>query len=91
MKCVNKTWKADGDATEYSLKRAWRDEVNHVPEHLEQHNDPSLEEQSLVLVEAVRKARVDDSLIREKMDSTFSLRRWEVVGEKPMVLEIRSR
>uniref|UniRef100_A0A3P8RY04 Uncharacterized protein n=1 Tax=Amphiprion percula TaxID=161767 RepID=A0A3P8RY04_AMPPE len=88
---VNKKRKADGDVTKYTLKRAKRGEVNHVPEHPEQHDDASLEEQRLLLVEASKKARLDHSFIREKMDLTFSLRRREIVEEQPMVMEIQTR
>ncbi|XP_035805347.2 uncharacterized protein LOC118470478 [Amphiprion ocellaris] len=88
---VNKKRKADGDVTKYTLKRAKRGEVNHVPEHPEQHDDASLEEQRLLLVEASKKARFDHSFIREKMDLTFSLRRREIVEEQPMVMEIQTR
>ncbi|XP_008293416.1 uncharacterized protein LOC103367225, partial [Stegastes partitus] len=88
---VNKKRKPNGDETKYTLKRAKRGEVNHVPEHPEQHDDASLEEQRVLLVEASKKARLDHSFIREKMDLTFSLRRREVVEEQPMVMEIQER
>lgn len=43
---VNKKQKPNGAETRYTLKRAKRGEVNRVPEHPDQHDDASLEEQS---------------------------------------------
>ncbi|RXN13485.1 hypothetical protein ROHU_009674 [Labeo rohita] len=87
---INSKSKGDGDMT-YTLKRAKRGEINHCPNHPNEHDDASLEEQRMLLVEASKKARVDDSLIRVKMDLTFSLRRREVVEEQPMVMVIQNR
>ena len=42
-------------------------------------------------MEASKKARVDESLIKAKMDMTFSLRRKEVVNKQPMVAELKDR
>lgn len=61
--------------TTYTLKRAKRGEINHCPNHPHEHDDASLEEQRMLLMEASKKARVDDTLIRVKMDLTFSLRK----------------
>lgn len=83
--------KADGDIAKYTLKRAKRGEINHFPEHPNQHDDASLEQQRILLVEASKKAKVDESFIREKMELTFSLRRREVVDDQPMVIEIQDR
>ncbi|RXN39329.1 Sterile alpha motif domain-containing 3 [Labeo rohita] len=87
---INSKSKGDGDMT-YTLKRVKRGEINHCPNHPNEHDDASLEEQRMLLVEASKKARVDDSLIRVKMDLTFSLRRREVVEEQPMVMVIQNR
>lgn len=43
------------------------------------------------MVEASKKARVYEALIREKMDLTFSLRRREVVEDQALVVEIQNR
>ena len=42
-------------------------------------------------MEASKKAREDESLIKAKMDMTFSLRRKEVVDKQPMVAELKDR
>ncbi|KAL6455036.1 hypothetical protein MHYP_G00365210 [Metynnis hypsauchen] len=88
---INKKRKADDNWSSYTLKRAKRGEVNHVPEHPSNHNDDSLEEQRLLLVEETRKARKDMAVIREKMQLTFSLRRREVIEDQPMVAQIQER
>lgn len=88
---VNKKRRVDGGTTKYTLKRARRGEVNYVPQHPQQQDDASLEEQRLLLVEASKKAQLDRSLVREKMDLTFSLRRREIVEEQPMVVEVQNR
>ncbi|KAL6483860.1 hypothetical protein MHYP_G00087320 [Metynnis hypsauchen] len=88
---INKKRKADDNWSSYTLKRAKRGEVNHVPEHPSNHNDDSLEEQRLLLVEETRKARKDMAVIREKMQLTFSLRRREVIEDQPIVAQIQER
>lgn len=92
VKCLlTESEKADGDTTKYTLKRAKRGEVSYVPQHPQQQDDASLEEQRILLVEASKKARLDHSFVREKMDLTFSLRRKEIVEEQPMVMEVQKR
>ena len=88
---VNRKRKADGDTIKYTLKRAKRGEVNYVPQHPQQQDDASLEEQRILLVEASKKARLDHSFVSGKMDLTFSLRRREIVEEQPMVMEVQKR
>ena len=89
--CVNQKRKADGETVPYTLKRAERGEINFVPEHPDQYDDASLEEQRLMLVEASKRARTDDSVLAEKMRITFSLRRKEIEEDQPMVIEVQRR
>ncbi|XP_062410761.1 uncharacterized protein LOC134101179 [Sardina pilchardus] len=65
--------------------------TNPSPDHPNDQDEASLEEQRLLLVEASKKARLDESLIKEKMDLTFSLRRKEVVDKQPMVQDLKDR
>ncbi|KAG9277981.1 hypothetical protein AMEX_G5761 [Astyanax mexicanus] len=89
---VNKKREGDEnvDGRRFSLKKAKRGEVNHVPDHPENFNY-SLEDQRCVLVDAMKKKEKDMELIRQKMDLTFSLRRKEIVEVEPMVLEVQER
>ena len=88
---VNRKQKADGGTIKYTLKRAKRGKMNYVPQHPQQQDDASLEEQRILLVEASKKARLDHSFVSGKMDLTFSLRRREIVEEQPMVMEVQKR
>lgn len=88
---LNSKRKTDGDATQFVLKRPKRGEINHCPDHPNDQDEASLEEQRLLLVEASKKARLDESFIKEKMDLTFSLRRKEVVDKQPMVQDLKDR
>lgn len=90
---VNRKRGRDEDVTErrFSLKKPKRGEVNHVPDHPENYDDDTLEDQRCLLVDAMKKKGKDMQLIREKMDLTFSLRRKEIVEMEPMVLEIQER
>ncbi|KAL1270834.1 hypothetical protein QQF64_029850, partial [Cirrhinus molitorella] len=89
---VNRKRKDDAsNQRSFTLKKAKRGEVNHVPEHPCNHTDTSLEEQRIILVEETKKARRDMAAISEKMELTFSLRRKEMVQEQPMIVEVQER
>ena len=81
----------EDDGTSPSLKRAKRGEINHVPDHPENYNDDSLEDERLLLVEEFKKKNKNAPLIRQKMELTFSLRRREMVELQPMVSEVLER
>lgn len=81
----------EDDGAGPSLKRAKRGEINHVPDHPENHNDNSLEDERLALVEEFKKKNKNVALTRQKMELTFSLRRKEIVELQPMVSEILER
>lgn len=78
---------ADGEEGTFSLKRG---EVNYVPDHPENQDD-TLEDLRLALVDEMKKRSKNMTLIRQKMDLTFSLRRKEVVEVQAMVSEIQDR
>ena len=88
---LNRKRRADGETTQFVLKRPKRGEINHCPDHPNDQDEASLEEQRQLLMEESKKARVDESLIKAKMDMTFSLRRKEVVDKQPMVAELKDR
>ncbi|KAM4540181.1 uncharacterized protein PAE49_020850 isoform 1-T2 [Odontesthes bonariensis] len=88
---LNSKRKTDGETGPYTLKKAKRGEINHFPEHPNQQDDASLEQQRKLLVEASKKAKIDQKFIRETMEMTFSLRRRELVDDQPMVTEVQDR
>ncbi|TDG99317.1 hypothetical protein EPR50_G00209730 [Perca flavescens] len=67
------------DEGRFSLKKPKQGEVNHVPDHPENYNDETLEDQRCVLVGEMKKKGKDMEVIGQKMDLTFSLRRKEIV------------
>ncbi|XP_057675416.1 uncharacterized protein LOC130905771 [Corythoichthys intestinalis] len=86
---INQRKRGSEDAsTSPSLKRAKRGEINHLPDHPENYNDDSLENERLVLVEDFKRKNKNVALIRQNMELTFSLRRSEIVELQPMVSEI---
>ncbi|KAJ8349705.1 hypothetical protein SKAU_G00248350 [Synaphobranchus kaupii] len=89
---INRKRRNDGDdGASPSLKRANRGEINHVPDHPDNHTDDSLEEERLALVEEFKKRNKNVALIKQQMELTFSLRRKEIVDLEPMVSEVRER
>ena len=88
---LNRKRRADGETTQFILKKPKRGEINHCPDHPNDQDEACFEEQRQLLIEASKKARVDESLIKGKMDMTFSLRRKEVVDKQPMVAELKDR
>lgn len=93
--CIEVSFKkkrsCEDDGAGPSLKRAKRGEINHVPDHPENHNDDSLEDERLALAEECKKKNKNVALIRQKMELTFSLRRREIVELQPMVSEVLER
>lgn len=75
----------------FTFKRPRRGEVNHVPDYPQHHNDFTLEEERLHLVEEMKKKKRDKTVIQHKMELTFSLRRKEIVEGQPMVSEVQER
>ncbi|XP_034557898.1 uncharacterized protein LOC117825987 isoform X1 [Notolabrus celidotus] len=81
----------DPDKGGFSLKKPKRGEVNHLPDHPENFDDDTLEDERCVLVDETKKKQKDMELISQKMELTFSLRRKEIIEVQPMVMEIQER
>ncbi|XP_073671408.1 uncharacterized protein [Paramisgurnus dabryanus] len=88
---INKKRGGDGEDHRKSLKKAKREEVNYLPDHPTGQSDDTLEEERLILVEELKKRNKNETLISQKMNLTFSLRRQEVVEVGPMVAEMLER
>ena len=89
---VNRKRKAgEEEDTPFTLKRPKRGEVNHVPDYPQHHDDSTLEEERVALIDETKKKKKNTTLIRHKMELTFSLRRREVVEGQPMVSEVQQR
>ncbi|KAL6455214.1 hypothetical protein MHYP_G00363480 [Metynnis hypsauchen] len=80
-----------GEGLKARMKKSKRAEVNFLPDHPEGQTDESLENERVAIVEETRKKRIDATLIRQKMDATFSLRRKEVIEVEALVEEIGER
>ena len=63
----------------------------HVPDYPQHHNDSTLEEERVALVDEMKKKQRNMTVIQQKMALTFSLRRREVVEGQPMVSEVQER
>lgn len=73
-----------------NIKKPRRAEVNYCPQHPKGETSESLERERVDLLAAIKK-RNNDKVVKEKMERTFSYRRQEVVQEKPMIAEFKSR
>uniref|UniRef100_A0A8C1X4F8 PB1 domain-containing protein n=1 Tax=Cyprinus carpio TaxID=7962 RepID=A0A8C1X4F8_CYPCA len=73
-----------------NIKKPRRAEVNYCPQHPKGETSESLERERVNLLAAIKK-RNNDKVVKEKMERTFSYRRQEVVQEKPMIAEFKSR
>lgn len=73
------------------MKKTKRGEVNNLPDHPENFDDDTLEDERCVLVDETKKKWKDMELISQKMELTFFLRRKEIIEVQPMVTEIQER
>lgn len=77
---LNKKRKDGGkDDRPFTLKKPKREEVNHVPYYPQFHDDCTLEEERIALIQEMMKKKKNVSLIKQKMELTFSLRLKEVI------------
>ncbi|TWW71186.1 hypothetical protein D4764_17G0006690 [Takifugu flavidus] len=81
----------DGEDSPFTLKKPKRGEVNHVPDYPQHHDDSTLEEERVALVNEMQKKQKNMTVIRQKMALTFSLRRREVVECQPLVSKVQER
>lgn len=72
-------------------KRKGGDEDGHVPDHPQYHDDSTLEEERVAVVDEIKKKLNDMTVIQQKMALTFSLRWREIVEGQPMVSEVQER
>lgn len=81
----------DKDHPHSNIKRARRAEVNFLPNFPRGQNQASLEEIRVEILHDVEKSEKNLSLIEGHMQTTFALRRQEIVQENPMVKDFLVR
>lgn len=64
---INRKRQCDEDDGACSLKKAKQGEINHVPDHPNNHTEDSLEKERLTLVEEYMKRNKDVELLQQKM------------------------
>lgn len=72
-------------------QKAMRSEVNFLPEHPQNRTMEMLEQDRNDLQSEMKKKNVDWKKVDALMDSTFSLRRKEVIREEPLVKDLKTR
>ncbi|KAG5279480.1 hypothetical protein AALO_G00078240 [Alosa alosa] len=72
-------------------KKAMRSEVNFLPEPPQNRSLEMLEQDRRNLESEMMKRNVDWKKVDALMDSTFSLRRKEIIGEEPLVKDLKAR
>ncbi|KAL0984159.1 hypothetical protein UPYG_G00137860 [Umbra pygmaea] len=80
----------DGEGLRHSVKKSKRAEVNFLPGHPEGQNDDTLEAERLAMVDEMKKKKRNNTLVKDKMNLTFSLRR-KVVEVQPLVSDVQER
>ena len=81
---------ADKYQPAYDVKKARRAEVNFCPRYPAGETQESLEGERVALLSEVKK-RNNDKVVKEKMAKTFAYRRQEVVRDKPMIVQFKTR
>lgn len=81
---------ADSSTPGRNLKKAKKSEVNYLPPHPQGETDATLEKERVELLYEYKK-RDNKKLINEKMAKTFSLRRNDVILNKPPVIDFKAR
>lgn len=89
VNCRKRKSAAGGPPTK-SLKRAKKSEVNYLPPHPQGETDETLEKERIELLYEYKK-RDNTKIINEKMAKTFSLRRNDVILNKPAVIDFKAR
>ncbi|XP_068566737.1 sterile alpha motif domain-containing protein 3-like [Cebidichthys violaceus] len=83
--------KRKGQTPPRSVKRPKRFEINFLPNFPEGEDETSMESKRKELVEEMKKRRPTAALISKNMDSTFALRRKELVNLEPPVKDTVER
>lgn len=73
------------------LKKAKRSEINFLPDIPEGKSPDCLESERTVLIEEMKKKKRDGKMMATLMESTFALRRKEIVEGEPPVSEVEDR
>ncbi len=81
---------ADSSTPGGYLKKVKKSEVNYLPSHPTGETDATLEKEQVELLYKYKK-RDNNKLINEKMAKTFSLRRNDVILNKPTVIDFKAR
>lgn len=81
----------EGESSSKNIKRPRRGEANYLPNLPEGHDETSLENVRMVLVEEMKKKQANGTLISQMMDRSFPLRRQEIVKKVPAVQKMVER
>lgn len=89
VNCRKRKSAADAPPTR-SLKKAKKSEVNYLPPHPQGETDETLEKERVDFLYEYKK-RDNTKIINVKMAKTFSLRRNDVILNKPAVIDFKAR
>ncbi len=89
VNCRKRKSAADGPPTK-SVKKAKKSEVNYLPPHPQGETDETLEKERIELLYEYKK-KDNTKIINEKMAKTFSLRRNDVIFNRPAVTDFKAR
>lgn len=80
-----------GKTPQRRIKRPKRFEINYLPNFPDGEDETSMESKQKELVEEMKQHRPCSALITKNMDSTFALRRKELVNSEPPVKDMMER
>lgn len=83
--------RSDTSTGNRKLKKAKRSEINFLPDIPEGKSPDCLESERIALMEEMKKKKRDGKMMDALMESTFALRRKEIVDGEPPVSEIEDR
>lgn len=81
----------EDDPHNKEIKKPRKGEINFLPNYPEGLDQHHLEEARQVLVQEMKKAKPNGSLVKKEMNMTFAQRRAEVVKDKPPIIEMVQR
>ncbi|XP_067276272.1 uncharacterized protein [Pseudorasbora parva] len=88
---IHKWWKRRGQQPQRNVKRPKRFEINFLPNFPDGEDEASMESKRKEMVEEMKKRRLNSALIAQNMNSTFALRRKELIEEQPAVKDTVER
>nr|XP_023649566.1 uncharacterized protein LOC111834473 [Paramormyrops kingsleyae] len=83
--------KREKEMPQRGVKKPRHSEINFLPDIPHGFDDEALERERITLVEELRKKNVNMTLVNQKMDMTFSMRRREIVHDEPPVSVVMER